>query len=65
LEEAGLVVEDVLVVLDREQGGSEVLAKHGYRLHSLLSMREMVDILAQREAITVTQHAQVMEYLDE
>ncbi len=65
LQKAGLVVEDILVVIDREQGGSEVLAGHGYRLHSILTMREMLDILARREAITSELHAQVMEHLNE
>ena len=65
LEEAGLVLEDVLVVIDRQQGGAEVLAKNGYRLHSLLTLREMLDILARREAITSQQHAEVLEYVNE
>jgi orotate phosphoribosyltransferase len=63
LEENGLVVTDVLVVVDREQGGGEVLAERGYRLHSLLKMREMVDILARQEAITPQQHSEVLDYL--
>lgn len=65
LEEAGLVVEDILVVVDREQGGADVLAKHGYRLHSLLTMREMLDILARHEAISPEQYAEVSDYLNE
>jgi orotate phosphoribosyltransferase len=63
LEEAGLKVEDILVVIDREQGGAEVLAENGYRLHSILAMREMLDILARREAITPEQHIRVVDYL--
>jgi uridine monophosphate synthetase len=63
LRESGLVVEDVLVIIDREQGGAEVLAEHGYRLHSILTLREMLDILARREAIAPARHAEVLEYL--
>jgi uridine monophosphate synthetase len=63
LEKAGLVVEDILVVIDREQGGRDVLAEHGYRLNSILTMREMLDILARRESITLEQHKKVLEYL--
>jgi len=65
LEEAGLVVKDILVVIDREQGGAEVLAEHGYRLHSIMTLREMLEILARREAISATEHARVMDYLNE
>ena len=35
------VVEDVLCVIDRESGGSEMLAKEGLRLHSLFRMSEL------------------------
>ena len=64
LAQAGLVVEDVLVIIDREQGGAEVLAERGYRLHSIMTLREMVDILARQQAITSEQHAEVLEYLN-
>jgi len=64
LLEAGLVVQDILVIIDREQGGAEVLAEHGYRLHSVMTLREMLDILARQEAITPEQHAEVVDYLD-
>jgi uridine monophosphate synthetase len=63
LENAGLIVEDILVVVDRQQGGAGVLSKHGYQLHSLLTMREMLDILARLDAITAAQHQEVAEYL--
>jgi len=63
LEDNGLVVTDVLVVVDREQGGGDVLAERGYQMHSLLKMREMVDILARQEAITPGQHSEVLDYL--
>jgi uridine monophosphate synthetase len=64
LQQAGLVVEDILVVLDREQGGSEALAKHGYRLHSLMTLRDMLALLAEQGAITPQQHNQVLDYLN-
>lgn len=38
LEEAGLVVKVVLVVLDREQGGTQQLARGGYKVISLLRL---------------------------
>ena len=65
LVEEGLVVEDILVIIDREQGGAETLAERGYRLHSLLTLREMLDILLRRDAITPEQHARTMDYLNE
>lgn len=38
LEQAGLEVSDVVVLIDREQGGKGRLAAAGYRLHSVFSL---------------------------
>ncbi len=43
LEAAGLRVQDVVVLIDREQGGPEELAAAGYRLHAVLRLGEMLD----------------------
>ncbi len=45
LEQAGLKVEDIVVLIDREQGGKEFLEARGYRLHAFLRLREMLEIL--------------------
>lgn len=45
LKEAGLQVTDVLVILDREQGGDRILAASGYRLHSLGKLSDVLDAL--------------------
>lgn len=45
LEEEGLIVEDIVVLLDREQGGIELLRKHGYRCHSILNMNDVFNTL--------------------
>ncbi|MBN1953698.1 MAG: orotate phosphoribosyltransferase [Anaerolineae bacterium] len=63
LEEAGLVVRDVLVLLDREQGGADDLARHGYRLHAVLCLTELLKQLVSSERITTAQYDAVMNYL--
>lgn len=64
LEEAGLVVRDVLVLIDREQGGAADLARHGYRLHAVLRLSEMIDRLSASGRITAAQYSEVREYLN-
>lgn len=43
LEEAGLVVKDLVILIDREQGGRELLAAKGYTLHAILTISECFD----------------------
>jgi uridine monophosphate synthetase len=45
LEAAGLVVEDLVVLIDREQGARERLAQKGYRLHAVLTISACFDAL--------------------
>jgi uridine monophosphate synthetase len=42
---AGLLVEDVLVVVDREERGAAALADAGLRLHSVLKVRALLEHL--------------------
>jgi uridine monophosphate synthetase len=63
LEEAGLEVKDVVVLVDREQGGAEELAEMGYALHSVLRLTEMLDILAQAGRIAPAQREEVLAFL--
>jgi uridine monophosphate synthetase len=63
LEEAGLKVEDVVVLVDREQGGAEDLAAHGYRLHAVLSLKQMLEMLALHQRISEDQRNEVLTFL--
>ena len=63
LEAEGMIVEDVVVLIDREQGGAEALADEGYQLHSLFTLRELVEALTRDEKITLEQQRSVLDYL--
>jgi uridine monophosphate synthetase len=67
LLEAGLEVQDVVVLIDRsagqQGGGRESLQAAGYRLHSVLTLREILDTLAQYDRISAEQRAQVLNWL--
>ena len=65
LEAAGLTVHDVLVLVDREQGGAKDLAQRGYRLHTILRLTQVLDVLQESARITPAQHAEVLAYLCE
>ena len=43
LEDAGLMVKDLVILIDREQGGRELLASKGYALHSILTITQCLD----------------------
>jgi uridine monophosphate synthetase len=45
------VVKDVVVLVDRGQGGTEELAAHGYALHAVLTLGRLLDALVRRGAI--------------
>lgn len=63
LEGEGLQVRDVLVLIDRQQGGREELAAAGYTLHSLFTLQEMVGVLETAGHISAQQAATVRDYL--
>lgn len=63
LLEAGLVVRDILVVIDREQGGAEELAAQGYRLHSVLRLSALLDTLASAGRLPLAQAQEVMQWI--
>ncbi|TDL99997.1 MAG: orotidine 5'-phosphate decarboxylase [Flavobacteriaceae bacterium] len=45
VEREGLVITDIVVVLDREQGGKELLKSKGYNVHTLFTINEVIDTL--------------------
>ena len=63
LEEAGLEVEDVVVLVDRGQGGGDELAEHGYRLHSVLKLKEILEMLSEHGRISTEQRDEVLAFL--
>jgi orotate phosphoribosyltransferase len=59
----GLQVRDVLVVIDREQGGKEELARNGLTLHALASLTQVLEALASMGRVSQEQAVQVRRYL--
>lgn len=63
LRDAGLVVEDILVVVDREQAGGDVLADAGLRLHSVLRLGEILDRLESTGALAAADVARARAFI--
>jgi uridine monophosphate synthetase len=65
LQAAGLAVRDVVVLIDREQGGRQELEAAGYRLHSVLRLSAMLDMLVDTGRISADQRASTLAFLQE
>jgi uridine monophosphate synthetase len=63
LLESGLIVHDVAVVVDRGQGGKENLAKQGYKLHSIFTLRELVEFYYKEKMIKGHEFRIAIKYL--
>jgi len=62
LEEHGLQVKDVIVLIDREQGAAERLKRSGYHLMSILRLDVMLNHYMSKGLITEDLYRRCMEY---
>jgi uridine monophosphate synthetase len=63
LEGEGLVVRDLFVLVDREQGGAAQLATAGYTLHAAVDFSTLLTIYRDTGRISPDQYARVTAYL--
>lgn len=63
LEEDGLKVKDVIVLVDREHGATERLRHHGYNLISILKLDVMLNHYMSRGLISEETYQTCAEYL--
>ncbi|HQI86498.1 MAG TPA: orotidine-5'-phosphate decarboxylase [Anaerolineae bacterium] len=63
MQDAGLKIQDVVVLVDRQQGGGEMLAENGLRLHAVLTISQILDTLRDEKCIADTMYAEVKRYL--
>jgi uridine monophosphate synthetase len=60
LRGAGLMVEDLVVLVDRESGGAESLTEMGVRLHAAARLRDLLPIWQCQGKLTAEQVEQVL-----
>lgn len=63
LKKEGLMVRDVAVLIDREQGGIKFLSEQGYTLHSVFKISEMLSTLEQHGKISSEQSREVQNFI--
>lgn len=59
----GITVSDIAVVLDREQGGKQLLEARGYRVHSLFTITEACKILQEEGLISYEEINRINDFL--
>lgn len=65
LENSGLVVRDVAVLVDREQGGAKQLADAGYRLHAAFKFSKLLDYYHRVGEIDEAKYKEAKDYMAE
>lgn len=65
LEEIGITISDVVVLIDREQGGKENLKKKNYTMHAALTLTEILNVLDNSNLISDAERIIVQQLLGE
>lgn len=63
LQASGLVVNDIVVVIDREQGAARTLTNAGYRFHAVAALSELLSIWERHGVIDGARRSEVEAYL--
>lgn len=63
LRSEGLIIEDAVVVVDREQGGSDNVANQNVKMHSMFTLKYLLETLKEAGKINEKTVKDVKEYL--
>jgi uridine monophosphate synthetase len=63
LEENDIVVRDVVVLLDREQGGVNELNQRGYKCHVAFKLKELLKFYLDSEKVSLEKYEETISYL--
>jgi uridine monophosphate synthetase len=63
LTQAGLLVQDFVIFLDREQGGADRLREKGYALHSVLCISAVLAHLQEAGRLSPDRFARCMDFI--
>lgn len=63
IEQEDIKVADIVVVLDREQGGKQLLESKGYRVHTLFNISEVCEILQENGDLSDAEVQRINDFL--
>lgn len=63
IEQAGLVLEKFIVLIDREQGGLAAIRSAGYKIEAAMTITTLLDILLADGSISNVQHDAMLEFV--
>jgi uridine monophosphate synthetase len=63
LEHEGLKITDIVVLVDREQGGKKHIEEKGYNLHSILTISEMLETLENEGKLDTEMVGKVKDFI--
>jgi len=63
LVKAGLLIKDIVVLFDREQGGREFLEDKGFKLHSVMTLKAWLKFLYQKKKIEKEKYEEISRWL--
>jgi uridine monophosphate synthetase len=63
VEQEDLKVADIVVVLDREQGGKQLLESRGYKVHTLFNISEVCTILRENGELSDDEVKRIQDFL--
>ncbi|MFA5620281.1 MAG: orotidine-5'-phosphate decarboxylase [Weeksellaceae bacterium] len=64
VEREGLAVTDIVVVLDREQGGVEKLKEKGYTVYTLFTINEVIEFLHKYHRLNDAEAQRIIDFLN-
>ena len=63
IENEGITVSDIVVVLDRQQGGKEILEQKGFRVHTLFTISEVCAMLKEEGHLADDEVERINDFL--
>jgi uridine monophosphate synthetase len=63
VQAAGLKVQKLIILIDREQGGVETVAKAGHTIEAAFTITELLNILLDLKKMEQTQYDEVIEFI--